>query len=97
MRLSRPTADHDEIEAWASRHNAHPAQKKPLIFDSEPAILHFTFGENLETEDIRSISWESFFAQFDLMGLTLVFDESPRFELLQLEKASLYRKTEHGL
>ncbi len=95
--MSGPTADHKEIQGWATRHNAHPAQKKPLTFDSEPALLHFVFGKDLETEEIRSITWDSFFAQFDLMGLQLVFDETPDFELLQIEKPSIFRKTTAGL
>ena len=95
--MKGPTSDHREILEWSRRHDAHPAQKKPLIFDSEPAILHFYFGKDLESEEILTISWNAFFAPFTLMGLSLAFDETPDFEILQIEEASLYRKTAEGL
>lgn len=92
-----PTADHEEIRTWALRHNAHPAQKRAFKFDSEPALLHFIFGKDVESEEIHRIAWDAFFAQFDLMHLKLVFDESPQFELLQEESSSIYRKSAQGL
>lgn len=90
--MRRPTSDHGEIFAWASRHDAVPAEVIPRVFDSEPAILHFLFGKaKAGLPEIKPISWESFFAQFDLLGLVMVFDDSPTFEILQDESVSLYR------
>ena len=88
-----PTTDHDQIRQWAQRHSAQPAQVKPFTFDSEPAILHFIFGDaGKNAEQLKLISWDAFFMQFALMGLSMVFDESPTFELLQTEKVSLYHR-----
>ena len=87
-----PTSDHGEIVAWATKHHAVPAEVTPRIFDSEPAILHFLFGNaGKGLPEIKPISWESFFAQFDLMQLTMIFDDSPTFQILQDERISLYR------
>ncbi len=87
-----PTSDHGEILAWALRHNAVPAEVVPRIFDSEPAILHFLFDTARKgSPEIRPISWDSFFVQFDLMHLVMVFDDSPTFEILQDETTSIYR------
>ncbi len=33
-----PTRDHDNLRAWAAKHNAVPAQVKPIIFGPQPAI-----------------------------------------------------------
>ena len=87
-----PTSNHDEITKWAVKNGAVPAEIVPRAFDSEPAILHFIFGNAKDgTPEIVPISWASFFAQFDLMGLVMVFDDSPTFQILQDERASLYR------
>lgn len=83
-----PSSDHYEIRSWAAEHNARPAQLHIAVFDSEPARLHFVFGElPLETDsEIHLISWETFFALFDELRLVLVSTGSPgrtRFELLK--------------
>ena len=85
-----PTRDHKVIRQWASRHDAVPAEIKPFKFDSEPAILTFLLGgAKSGTPELRPISWEGFFAQFDLLGLAFAFDErSPQFTLVHVEKSS---------
>ena len=93
MGMCQPTADHGNIIAWALRHGGVPAEVHLLKFDGEPAVLHFLFGGLTRgTPDIKPIGWDEFFAKFDLMGLKIVFDESPNFEILQDEKASIYRQ-----
>ena len=90
--MNGPTSDHAVIRAWAARNNAVPAEVTPLVFDSEPAILHFVFrSAKAGSPEIVPISWESFFAQFDLLGLVLVFDDSPSFEILHNDKPSITR------
>ena len=83
-----PTRDHAEIRRWAARHNAMPAEIMPLVFDSLPARLHFLVGDaKIGTPELRPISWESFFAQFDLLGLAFAYDDhSPRFNLVRIEE-----------
>ena len=85
-----PTRDHDLIRQWAKRHNATPAEVKRLKFDGEPAILTFVV-DNPEAgrPDIYPISWDSFFAQFDLLKLSMAFDEAtPRFDIVRVEPRS---------
>ena len=83
-----PTTDHKHIQQWAKRHNATPAQMKRLKFDGEPAILTFLIGNpDGAGPDIYPISWESFFAQFDLLKLSVAFDErTPRFDIVVVQK-----------
>ena len=83
-----PTRDHAEIRIWAARHNAVPAEIMPRAFDSQPAVLHFLTGDATKgTPELRPISWESFFAQFDLLGLSFTYDENTsRFDLVRVEQ-----------
>ncbi len=71
-----PTREHWRIQKWANEQSAIPAQLKRLKHDGEPAILTFLFGEAGEAgPDIYTISWETFFALFDLLNLSIAFDE----------------------
>ena len=88
-----PTRDPAEIRQWAERHTAFPAEIIPHVFDSEPAVLTFVFGNAISkgTPGIRPISWDTFFAQFTLLDLALVYDDSPTCEILHADKPSIYR------
>lgn len=81
-----PTREHWRIQKWAFEQGMVPAQKKRLLFDGEPAILTFTCGHSDEAEpDICSISWESFFAVFDLLELSVTYDEhSTQFAIVKV-------------
>ena len=71
-----PTRDHDEIRRWAETHDGVPAEVIPFKFDGQPSILHFLFGKaKAGTPELRPITWEDFFARFDLLNLSLCFDE----------------------
>ena len=86
-----PTRDHQAIRQWAARTGAVPAEVKPRKFDGEPSILYFLFGSAAKngTPEIRPISWEDFFARFDLLDLSMVYDQtSSQFEIVRLEKSS---------
>ena len=87
--MNGPTSEHAAIAAWASKHDAVPAEITPRVFDGEPAILHFLFGgAKTGLPEIVPITWESFFAQFDVMGLMMVFDDTPTFEILHDDRPS---------
>ncbi len=87
----KPTTDHKEILRWAKANNATPVEVTPL-HDGQPAILRFVFGDVPKDHiELRPLSWESFFAQFDLLGLALVFDGNRRYELVQIEEKSAHR------
>ena len=97
MPLFGPTTNHSEIRLWAEANHASPAVIKPYVFDSEPAVLRFLFGQSkLETPEVRPILWDDFFAHFDLMGLSLVYeteadqDACCRYEFLQQESKDPY-------
>ena len=85
-----PTREHLRIQKWADRSGASPAQVHRLKFDGEPAILTFVFGEvDQAAGDIRLISWDMFFAQFDLLGLSMAWDqETSQFSIVMVEKSS---------
>ena len=81
-----PTSDHAEIRRWAEKHSATPAEIKPFVFDSVPSIMRFLFGEAgvTGTPDLHPITWESFFARFDLLHLVMLYDDQePTFTILQ--------------
>lgn len=84
-----PTQNHKIIRHWALTRDAAPAEIFPLKFDGQPAVLTFLIGEAKSgTPDIHPISWESFFAQFDLLNLSFAFDQqSTQFDLVRVEKA----------
>ena len=46
-----------------------------------------------DRKDIRILTWEEFFAKFDLLGLTFVYDNdsSGYNEILQIDAKSPYR------
>ena len=89
--MTGPTTNHDEILRWADSRGAVPAEIHPLKFDGEPAVLSFLFGDlGAQAGELAVISWEQFFALFDLMGLSLVYDDV-EYELLQIESKSVYR------
>ena len=93
-----PTRDHDLIRIWAAKNDALPAQVQRLKHDGEPAILTFTFGEPEEAAkpNICPISWDMFFAQFDLMKLSMAWDEkTPNFILVKVEKPSAAYPSAH--
>ena len=90
--MGGPTTNHLEIRSWAQARNALPAEVLPRKFDGEPAILCFVFEHlPVQAEMFEQISWDNFFALFDLMGLSLVYDGESSYELLQIEAKSVYR------
>ena len=88
-----PTSDHGSILQWATRHNAVPAEVRRQIFDSQPSVLRFLFDEARNgTPELKPISWDDFFARFDLLGLSIVLDDAPGFEFLEPEPPPIIRE-----
>lgn len=84
-----PTRDHSKIREWAATYGAGFAEIERLKFDGEPTILYFLFGDLAKngTAEIRPISWEDFFARFDLLGLSMAYDDrSPQFSIVNVQK-----------
>ena len=94
--FQEPTADHAMILDWAQRHQATPAEVRTRTFDSQPSVLRFLFNDlRSGTPDLRPISWEDFFARFDLLKLTVLLDEAPAFEFVEMESPNHYRRVEN--
>ena len=90
--FQEPTSDHAQILDWALRHQAVPAEVRTRTFDSQPSVLRFLFNDlRSGTPDLRPISWEDFFARFDLLKLSVLLDEAPAFEFVEVEQPNLYR------
>ena len=84
-----PTRDHKQIRAWAARHGAVPAEADRMVHDGQPTILHFLFGDAAitGTPDLKPISWEQFFAHFDVLDLSMAWhDDTGFFEIVRVEK-----------
>ena len=91
--FQEPTSDHAKILAWADRHFATPAEVRTRVFDSQPSVLRFLFNDLRNgTPDLRPISWDDFFARFDLLKLSLLLDEAPGFEFIEVERPNIYRQ-----
>lgn len=73
----RPTRDRSEIRAWADSKGIVPVNIEPNRVDAESAsmsLLHKMTAE--ETAFVKEMTWEDFFVRFDLLKLTLVYDDS---------------------
>lgn len=79
------TREHWRIQKWAHENSATPAQIKAQRYDSEPAPLTFLFGAVDVTEtDVFPITWEVFFAYFDLLQLFMTWEaDAPWFGILK--------------
>ncbi len=89
MSQAMPTNEHGRIRQWAAVYGAVPVQVSSLLFDGEPAKLAFVFPQRnrVSEPEFTPISWEQFFAMFDAMELSVVFDESKpgTYEILQAD------------
>ena len=77
MAIKGPTTDHAEIRAWAEAQGIVPANVEPNPIDAEPvsmSLLHKITAA--ETAFVKEMTWEDFFARFDVLKLTLVYDDS---------------------
>ena len=88
--LKGPTANHDEIRAWADSQGIVPANIEPNRVDSEAASMSLLHQMTVqETSFVKEMTWADFFARLDLLQLTVVYDDSTVFnEILQVDDAS---------
>ncbi len=88
MPMFGPTVDHGEIRRWAAVNGAMPVEVTLLVHDGEPSKIGFVFpGGGKRQPEFKLISWEGFFALFDVMELSFVYDDArpAAYELLQME------------
>ncbi len=98
MPIAGPTTDHTEIRHWAEKHHAVPTEILPQHLNHEPTVLRFMFPQMAADRlDIRVLSWEEFFAKFDLLGLSFVYESNSGGynELLQIDSKNPYRSSRH--
>ena len=89
--LSRPTCDHASIFTWAEQHEAVPAEVVADGSDASAPTLCFLFYRGPYNPDrLRPISWETFFAVFDLFDLSFIYEEDPKSSLRFLLAPSGY-------
>lgn len=77
MALSKTTQDHDEIQQWAEKRGAIPAEVKGTDAKNQTGILRFCFPGAPHHNDasLREISWDEFFEKFDQNGLELIYQD----------------------
>ena len=77
MSLSKTTRDHDEIQQWAEKHGAIPAEVESTEKESQPGILRFMFPKAKNHNDgaLKEIEWDDFFEKFDENGLELLYQD----------------------
>lgn len=81
MPLSRRITTHQEIREWAASCQAIPAEVSPGGEGGQSPNLQFMFLDGSPNQpEITPISWEDFFARFDLEGLVLACEEIPSGE-----------------
>jgi hypothetical protein len=94
MPIAGPTTDHEEIRHWAEKHKAVPTEILPQHLNHEPLVLRMMLPQMAaDYQNIRVLTWEEFFAKFDLLGLSFVYDRnsSGYNELLQIDSRNPYR------
>lgn len=70
---SHRTTDHEKIRRWAEERGGWPACLQGSETKGSQGVLRISFRE--EPEELRRISWEDFFDEFDRQGLEFVFQE----------------------
>lgn len=93
MAMLGPTTYHKEIRFWAEARSAVPVEVLPQVVDSVPTVLRLMVKAQIaDHPDVRPLSWEEFFAKFDALGLTFVYDDGATGynEILQIEERSPY-------
>ncbi len=91
MAVFGPTTNHAEIRSWAAVNGAVPMEIATTVFDGQPTKIGFRFTKTKTVEpEFKPISWEGFFALFDVLELAFVYDDDRpgSYELLQSDSAS---------
>ena len=88
MAMSKPTTDHKEIRAWGAVHGATPVEVLAAVLDSAPTKLGFIFSKAPASQpQFKPLDWDQFFALFDVMDLSLVWDDAHpgAYEILRID------------
>jgi hypothetical protein len=67
------TTHHEVIKQWAEERNATPATVPGTEHDDHLGVLRFDFGG--DSDQLRHVSWDEWFATFDERRLNFVYQE----------------------
>jgi hypothetical protein len=70
---SLATSSHEVIRAWAEERNAVPATVEGTEHGDHLGVLRFDFGG--ESDRLRHVSWDEWFATFDARKLNFLYQE----------------------
>jgi len=77
MSTSSQTHDHNKIKKWAEERGGVPAKVNDTSSSVADGILRIHFPENSDsTDDLKEISWEEFFKNFDENNLDFLYQDS---------------------
>jgi hypothetical protein len=69
------TSDHKFIQLWAEQRNGRPAVINETTNDNVTGVLRIKFPD--DTSNLKVITWEEFFKEFDENGMMFLFSDSP--------------------
>lgn len=73
---ARTTTDHDEIRAWAERHDGVPATVRDTANADEPGVLTLDIvGHGADEGDLEHIGWDAWFDKFEDAELAFLYQE----------------------
>lgn len=82
------TTNHDEIRKWVEQFKGTPQFIDDPQVKSDKIGLHFHFLGNvsealLSDANIKNITWESFFEEFENQHLAFLYDENADSQIIQ--------------
>lgn len=69
------TADHTTIQKWTEERQGQPAVLNASTNDNVIGVLRIKFPNN--TADLKVISWNEFFSEFDASGMMFLCSDEP--------------------
>jgi Rho termination factor, N-terminal domain len=71
---SLATTHHEVIREWAEARDGRPATVEGTEHGDHLGVLRFDFGD--QTDRLREVSWEEWFATFDARRLNFIYQET---------------------
>lgn len=73
------TVAHTEIRSWVENHGGFPAHVESTEGEGDPGLLRIGFTDAGPAEQLKEITWDEFFEEFEDGRLAFVYrDEPPR-------------------
>src|SRR5437879_5382157 len=93
---TKVTTDHEEIRRWAEKQGGKPAAVKRTHRRGDVGIIRIMFpdAEQSEHDQLKEISWDEFFREFEEAKLALVYDPNGRFN--KIVGRDTVERREHG-